>query len=41
MSLMRCTPKGINSELIDRVKRLENRVSYLQEQINQLKQERK
>lgn len=32
---------GGNSELSDRVERLENRVSYLQEQINQLKQERK
>ena len=32
---------GGNSELLDRIERLENRVSSLQNQINELKQERK
>ena len=41
MSLMRYAPEGRNSELLDRVKRLENWVSSLQNQINELKQERK
>ena len=41
MSIIKPALIGENFELLDRVERLENWVSSLQDQINELKQERK